>query len=63
MTAPNQRQMTKLMRAALAAGIERFEIVDPISGGVLFRALPEGQLSGQDDITGEIARWSRGRKA
>ena len=49
------------MKAAKAAGIRSFELVDPISG-LIFRSRPDDTAVPDDDLDGELSRFEALRR-
>ena len=55
------RHLTRTMKAAKAAGIRSFELVDPISG-LIFRSRPDDTAVPDDDLDGELSRFEALRR-
>lgn len=54
-----QRDLTRLMKAAKAAGVASFEVLDPASG-LIFRSNVNGEMSpANDPIDIELERFKR----
>lgn len=49
MQKPTQRDLTRLMKAAKAAGFASFEVLDPASG-LIFRSNVNGEMSPANDL-------------
>lgn len=54
------RDLTRAMKAAKAAGIASFELVDPATG-LIFRARSEGAIVPEDDLDIELKRFEARR--
>ena len=56
MQAIKQRDLTKAMKAAKAAGMNNYELV--IANGLIFRAIGEGSLTPtEDDLDAELRKF------
>ena len=51
-----QRDLTKAMKAAKAAGFDTFELVDPASG-LMFRAIGGGSVPPEHELDAELRRF------
>lgn len=56
-TAIRQRDLTKALRAARAAGIASFELEDALSG-LIFRVGPDPVASSQDELDLELSQFA-----
>ena len=54
------RDLTRAMKAAKAAGIVSFELVDPATG-LIFRARSESEFVPEDDLDIELKRFEARR--
>lgn len=56
-----QRELTRTMKAAKAAGIASFDLVDPATG-LIFRARADGQNATEADLDNELRAFEQGRR-